>query len=342
MQQVSETEYLLFVGIDVAARTARVRWVKNTGECGDGFSIAQTPDSWMTLREELLALCTSATRIHVSLEATGSYYVKLAHFLYEHQMAVSVLNALRVKRFAEVYLQLDKTDDIDALTLAKFGAALRPPVWSPPPLIYEELFQRLVQRETLNRMLVQTVNRQKALEQRIFQVANVQERQEHFRKTLRQQIKAIDRELERVIIQDPIWAATAQRITSIPGVGIVTAVWLMMLTKNFTTCDSGEQLAAFVGLVPRRRQSGETLDSYRSVGHVGHDNIRQHLFVATMSALRYNPTIRVYYDRIKQRKGKHKLACVAATRKLIHIIFAIAKSDQPFRLNHTEYITHRQ
>jgi len=133
-----------------------------------------------------------------------------------------------------------------------------------------------------------------------------------------------------VLKQDPAWADTAKRITTIPGVGIATAAWLIMLTLNFTTCDSAKQLASFIGLMPHRRQSGTSLNTFVSIGHVGHDDVRHHLYIATMSCLRYNPLIKAYYDQVKARRKSHRLACVAAARKLIHMIWAIAKSDKSF------------
>jgi hypothetical protein len=103
-----------------------------------------------------------------------------------------------------------------------------------------------------------------------------------------------------------------------------------MLTNNFSACDSASQLAAFIGLVPYRRQSGTSLNTYLSIGHVGHDDVRHHLYSATLSALRYNPVIKAYYDQVKARRKSHRLATIAAARKLIHLIWAIAQSDQPF------------
>ena len=329
-----EHPYALLVGIDVAARNVRVRWITPTGSTGDGLTIPYSDDGLQRLKEHLLGLCPQPARVHITMETTGSLYLRLAHFLHAQGFAVSVVNALRIRRFADTFLQLDKTDDLDALTLARFGAALHPALWTPPSPVHEELFQRIVQRATLVRLHAQILNRRTALTFRIHQLDPVQQRQEELRKLLRRQIRAIEAELARVIAREPDWQATATRITSIPGVGLVTAAWLMMLTHNFTACDSPKQLAAFIGLVPRRRQSGESLNSYRSVGHVGHDDIRQHLFIVTLSCLRYNPRIRAYYDRIKQRRGKHKLACIAAAHKLLNLIWAVVKHQTPFDPNY--------
>jgi transposase len=328
----SQDRYVLLVGIDVAARAARVRTLTAEGEVmGDGLTIDQTPEGYQTLKAHLLALCNDPALIHITLEATGSLYVKLAHYLHAEGFAVRVVNALRIRRFAEVYLQLDKNDDLDALTLARFGAAIRPERWSPPGEVYEALFQLITQRVTLMHMHVQVVNRQKALTYRIRAEDSVASRLTELEQWLARHCRSIERrELSRVMKADQAWYATYERIKTIPGVGNLTAAWVIMLTHNFTKCSSAKELAAYVGLVPRIRQSGESLNTYRSVGHVGHDDFRQHLFSNTIVALHLNPVVRAYYDRIKARRGKHKIATIAAARKLLNLIWAVAKSDQPY------------
>jgi transposase len=277
-----------------------------------------------------LALCPQAGAIHVTLEACGSYYIHLAYFLYEQGFAVSVLNALYVRRFAEGERQLDKTDDLDALTLARYGLHKHPALWSPPPSIHEELFQRLMQRQSLVKLHTQAANRSQTWPYRIRAIQTVQLRHQALCTLLKRQIRAIERELQAVLAQEPTWAQNAAFITSIPGVGLVTAAWLLMLTTNFTTCTSPKQLAAFIGLVPRQRQSGTYLNTHRSIGHVGHDDIRQHLFIVTLACLRYNPVIRAYYDQVKARRHRHKLACIAATHKLLNLIWAVVHHQTYF------------
>jgi transposase len=321
---------LLFVGADVAAHTARIRWVTLTTESAQGFSIPLTAQGFTDLKARLLALLPRPEAIHVSLEACGSYHIRLAHFLHEQGFAVSVLNALCVRRFAEGERQLDKTDDLDALTLARYGLQKRPALWTPPPPIHEELFQRLMQRQTLVKLHAQAANRSQAWPYRIRAIEAVQLRHKALCTLLKRQIRSIERELQVILTQEPAWAQNAAFITSIPGVGLVTAAWLLMLTTNFTACTSPKQLAAFVDLVPRQRQSGTSLNTQRSIGHVGHDDIRQHLFIVTLACLRYNSVIRAYYDQVKTRRHRHKLACIAAIHKLLNLIWAVVHNQTYF------------
>jgi transposase len=278
----------------------------------------------------LLGLQPAPSGIHVTLEVTANYHIRLAHFLYAQGFAVSVINPIQARRYAQLFLQRDKTDALDALTLARMGSQVALKLWTPPPPIYEELHQRVLERAALVKMRVRILNRKNANQYRMAPVAQTEARANELLLLLKRHIGQIEREFEVVLKEDPAWAATAKRITTIPGVGIATAAWLIALTLNFTTCESANQLTAFIGLVPHRRQSGTTLDTHASIGHVGHHDVRHHIYIATMSALRYNPVIRAYYDRLKARGKRHRLACIAAARKLVHMIWAIAKSDTVF------------
>jgi transposase len=330
MNPSAPSDFVLQVGIDVSALKASVAWVTSDAQSEQAFEIPLTPVGMTGLCQRLLTLQPDRAAIHVTMEVTGNYHVHLAHFLHGQGFGVSVVNPIQARRYAEVFLQREKTDALDALTLARMGRHVELKLWTPPPPIYEELQQRVLQRATLVKMHALTVNRQKSRQYRITSVDAVDARSKELMLLLKRHIGQIEKEFEVVLKQDPEWAATAKRITTIPGVGIATATWLIMLTLNFTTCDSAKQLASFIGLVPHRRQSGTSLNTFVSIGHVGHDDVRHHLYVATMSALRYNPLIKAYYDQVKARRKSHRLACIAAARKLIHMIWAIAKSDSAF------------
>ena len=178
------------------------------------------------------------------------------------------------------------------------------------------------------------INKQKSRAYRVSALEPVDARSKELLLLLKRHIDQIEKEMDTILKQDSVWAATSKRIVTIPGVGITTAAWLMMLTRNFSTCETPDQLASFLGLVPHQRQSGTSLNTYTSIGHVGHDDVRQHLYSATMSCLRYNPFIRAYYDQVRAKRKGHRLACVAATRKLVTLIWAVAKGDKPFDLDY--------
>ena len=332
LAEITQSKFVLHVGIDISATKASVAWVMpaTKRESETAFESLLTPNGMAGLNQQILEIQQNAGAIHITMEATGNYHIRLAHFLYQKGYALSVINPVQARRFAEVFLQREKTDAIDALSLARMGDRVLLKLWTPPPPLYEELQQRIAQRAALVKMHAEERSRQKSREYRITSIVAVDTRSKELRLLLKRQIEEIEKEFEVVLKQDETWANCAKRIVSIPGVGIATATWLIMLTLNFTTCDSPEQLAAFIGLVPHRRQSGTGLNTFTSIGHVGHDDIRHHMYVVAMSCLHYNPIIKRYYDQVKIRRKSHRLCCIAAARKLIHMIWAIAKSDRPF------------
>ncbi len=250
MNELAPDLFLLHVGIDIASKKASVAWLTATGQVEPAFEIFQTATGMAGLRQRLLSVCPDVARIHVMMEVTANYHVHLAHFLHERGFQVSVVNPLQARRFVEVFLKREKTDAIDALMLAQMGQQMALRRWTPPPPLYEELQQRIIQRAALVKMHANTINRQKSRQHRIAEVEAVEVRSKELLLLLRRHIAQIEKEFASVLKQDPTWAATAKRITSIPGVGIATAAWLIMLTNNFAACDSASQLAAFIGLVP--------------------------------------------------------------------------------------------
>ena len=100
-------------------------------------------------------------------------------------------------------------------------------------------------------------------------ISSVKERRETLITHLNGEIRALDKELKAVLLEDPAWGQSAHRLMSIPGIGLIAAAWILVATLNFTTCDTPEQAASFAGLVPRQKQSGAS-DSPRHIGHAGH------------------------------------------------------------------------
>lgn len=146
---------------------------------------------------------------------------------------------------------------------------------------------------------------------------------------LNAEIRALDKELKAILLNDPAWGQSAHRLMSIPGIGLIAAAWILVATLNFTTCDTPEQAASFAGLVPRQKQSG-TIDSPRHIGHAGHARLRQVLYLSTVTALRFNPVIKRYYEKLIKRGKPGKVAVIACERKLLHIAWTCVVKERMF------------
>jgi transposase len=228
-------------------------------------------------------------------------------------------------------------DAIDAQTLAQLALLLQPAPWMPPPPIYEELEQRLAQRDALLLMRGQLRNQLHALVQGPVVVAQVRDRMEKLDQTITSQITEIEAELlalveaeEKPVGIDQEWMKTIVRLQTIPGIGLLTAMWLVVCTLNFTLCSSAEQAAAYAGLAPMPRQSGTSVQKRPCIGHTGNGRLRTALYLATLSAARYNPVIKRFYDRLRTQGKPAKVARCAAARKLLHLAFAVGTNQEDF------------
>jgi transposase len=324
------TDYTLFVGVDIAAETATVTWGTGIDRLSSPITLKQTPVAWQGLIDQLGALSPDPGGCLVVMEATGTYWMRMALYLHDAGLVVSVVNPIRSRYFARMRLQQSKTDAIDARLLAHLGMVMRPPVWVPPPAIYYELQQRLAYRDDLVAMRVQQRNRLHALLHQSTVIPSIQQRLETHIEQLNQQIKELDQEIDLLLNSPHDWTTSAMLLQTIPGIGANTAAWILTATLNFTACFAPEEATAFAGLAPHPRQSGTSLQSKRTIGHGGHRRLRQALYLATIPAIRFNPVIRTFYRRLVTQGKPKKVAICAAARKLLHIAWAVVTKQQSF------------
>jgi transposase len=286
------------------------------------------------MSEGLLAEEADPAQTLVVMEATGNFWMPLAWHLHRQGFAVSDINPAQAHYFAQAVLQRGKSDALDAQMLTRLAATLQPARWTPPPPLYEELRQRLTERDTLLDIRQQVRNQRYALSYNPHSVAAVEQRRQAQLTLLDQQLAQIEAEIEQLLGQPGPWAASAQRLLSIPGIGLMTAAWLLVATVNFSQAETVEQVTAYAGLAPRPRQSGTSLHGRTSIGHSGHARLRSALYMAVLSAVRFNPPIRSYYYRLLERGKVKKVALCAAARKLLHLAWTLVKKERMFDPNY--------
>jgi transposase len=322
--------YTLFVGVDIAATTAAVSIQRSGGHASRSFTIDQTPEGYSKLVHQLQATGHVPSSILVVMEATGSYWISLATHLVHEGFGVSVINPAQAHHFAKALLKRAKTDAIDAQTLAQLAMVLQPEPWTLPPPIYHALQQRLAQRDDLLNLRQQVDNQLHALRQHPEVIPEVRARMERLLATFEGQLTEVEAEITAALGHDSAWAAAAQRLQSITGVGWVTAAWTLVSTLNFSTCDTVEALTAYAGLAPMPRQSGTSVWHRPAIGHTGNARLRTAFYMATLSAVQHNPVIKTCYTRLRAAGKPEKVARCAAARKLLHLAWAVVKKDQPF------------
>jgi transposase len=271
----------------------------------------------------------------VVLEATGSYWVALAVTLHDAGYAVAVVNPAQLHSYAQSLPRRGKTDALDAQVCVRFAVERKPTPWTPPPAVYHELRQRLVARDGLLAMRQQARNQRHALEQWPVVVASVLTQLDGVIADLDQRLASLEQEIATVLA-DGAWAASAALLSTIPGIGLITSAWLLVSTLNFSLCATPEQAAAYAGLVPLQRESGTSVRGRAQLGHGGNGRLRTALYLASLSATRYNPAIKVFYDRLRAAGKPMKVARCAAARKLLHVAWAVVTKGQPFDAGHAQ------
>ncbi len=309
--------------------------VASTGVPSAPLTCDQTPQGYAALQQRLQRTAIPPTETLVALEATGTYWVALAVALHEAGYRVAVVNPRQAHHFAKAQLRRAKTDALDARDLAQFAAALQPTPWAPPPAVYHEVRQRLVARDGLLAMRTQARNQRHALLQWPVVVEAVRRHLDEVIADLDRRIAGLDGEIAAVLAESA-WAASLACLTSAPGIGLVTASWLLVGTLNFTLCAGPEALAAYAGLAPVPRESGRSVRSRPSIGHDGNARLRTALYMATLSATQHNPAIKAFYQRLRAAGKPLKVARCAAARKLLHQAWALGSKQQCFDPDHKQ------
>lgn len=178
------------------------------------------------------------------LEATSAYWVALAVALHEAGYRVAVINPRQAHHFFKARLRRAKTDALDARDLARLAEALRPMPWSPPPAVYHEVRQRLVARDGLLAMRTQARNQRHALLQWPVVVDGVRQHLDELIADLDRRVATLEAEIGATLAGSA-WAEPLACLTSAPGIGLVTASWLLVGTLNFALCSGPEALAAY-------------------------------------------------------------------------------------------------
>jgi transposase len=325
----------LDVGVDIAAATFTAAWLVPGSKPSAPVTLAQDAAGYATVRQRLQATGVAPEATRVVMEATSTYWIALAVALHEAGYRVSVINPAQAHYFAKAQLRRAKTDALDAQDLARLAGKLELTPWSPPPAVYHELRQRLLAREALLALRQQAANQRHALMQWPVVVASAQRQFDEVITDLDERSAAVEQEL-RLVLADGAWAESAAMLTSAPGIGVLTAAWLLVATVNFTLAPGPEALAAYAGLAPMPRQSGTSVHGRPSIGHAGNGHLRRALYMATLSAARYNPAIKPFYDRLRAAGKPAKVARCAAARKLLHLSWALVTKRQKFDPEHRQ------
>ena len=305
------------IGIDVAKqnfdlhslRTGQDRRMKNST---DGI-------------RKCVALCNKIGPELIVMEATGGYELALAATLQAEGFAVAVVNPRRIRDFARAAGQIAKTDKLDARIIAQFAATME-------PMPTEQINENTQKLKALVARRSQLVGLHTA-ESNLLEHADGKEIRRSIAavlKVIEAQLKTIDRQIKEHIDNTPRLRQRSEIFDSVPGIGPTTANMLVTELPELGRLNR-RQIAALIGVAPIARDSG-TFRGKRMTGG-GRKKIRSRLFMPTLVAVRHNPILKAYYNKLLSRGKCKMVALVAVMRKLICILNTMAKKNQEWSPN---------
>jgi transposase len=304
-----------FVGIDVAKaqldialRPTGERWAVTNDETGIAALVARLQAAQPTL---------------IVLEATGGYHRAVVAALAAAALPLVVMNPRQGRDFAKATGQLAKTDVLDARAVAHFAEAVRPAPRPLPDAQTEELRALLARRRQLIAMRTAEQNRLENAPRRLR--ADI----EAHIAWLNQRVATLDADLDTTLRASPVWRERETLYRSVPGMGPVCARTLMLDLPELGTL-SRQRLAALVGVAPFNRDSGTLRGTRTTWG--GRAHVRATLYMSTLVAVRYNPVLKRFYERLCTAGKAKKVALMACMRKLLTILNAMVKHHKPWQV----------
>jgi transposase len=303
----------VYIGIDVSGSALDVA-IHDTTE---HFRVDNEPVAIEQLVQRLIALSPTL----IVMEATGKLELAVLRALCEAGLPAVAVNPRQVRDFARATGSRAKTDRIDAFAIAHFAAVLKPVVRPLTDVQTEQLQALLLRRAQLIDMLVA----EKARLERAHAAAR-DSLNEHI-KWLKQQIKLADNDIDSFLRSSPAWRQKEDLLRSVPGIGPGAAATLIAFMPQLGSLNRRE-IAALTGVAPFNSDSGRHIGKRRIQG--GRAVVRRALYMACVPALRFNPTIRAFYDRLRKAGKPFKVAITACIRKLVVTLNAMARNATPW------------
>lgn len=303
-----------FVGIDVSKDTLVVHSIPD----GQALQVAYDDAGIEAMCRRLVALAPTL----IVLEATGGLEVRVATELAARGLPVAVVNPRQVRDYAKSTGELAKTDRLDAAMLSQFAKAVRPAVRPLKDSETRELDDLVTRRRQLIDMRVQETLRlgrtasklsQKSLKAHIV--------------WLDKRIGDIEDDMQRRLRASDVWRVKDDLLNSIPGIAAVTTTTMLAKCPELGQLNR-HAIAKLIGVAPLASDSGKHRGRRFVWG--GRAEVRAVLYMAAVSAMRYNPVIRAFAQRLKAAGKPGKVVVVACMRKLLIIMNAILKTQTPW------------
>ena len=303
-----------FVGIDMSKDWFDVAVLGQKGT-------KQLANTKKGIRDLVRWMCKFQPQLIV-VEATGGYEEALVLALFEAGLPVALVSPQRVRQYARARGRLAKTDPLDAHLLAEYGKAIQPRLFVGKSQERKQLSALVGRRNQLNVMLQAEKNRRRG------QTGAVRSSLEKVIACLETELQQMDQEIHALLQAHTDLQAQEKLLRSAKSIGPVTAATLLADLPELGQLDR-QAIAALVGVAPMNSDTGKKRGYRKTKG--GRPDVRRTLYMATLSGIRFNPILKPHYDQLRQRGKEKKVAITACMRKILTILNAMMRDQQPFR-----------
>jgi len=321
-------------GIDVASKELVVSLGKMNEETETGiYAYKVFPNNmkgFMGLVSWVEKQTISEYPLRFVMEATGVYHESLAYFLSGKGYAVSIVMPNKISNFFRTLEVKTVTDKSMSAAIAMFGLEKKLDDWIQPKKVFRELRQLTREREQLITERTILKNQLHAEQAEAWSGERTINRIKDRIKFVNAQLKEILTEITAAAKQDQELSQAVTIITTIPGIGLLTAAVVLAETNGFELIRSKKQLTSYAGLDVKEKESGTSVKGKPRISKRGNKHLRRSMHLPALAAIRYSERYKAIYARIVSRSGIKMKAAVAVQRKLLEMVYTIYKTNKPF------------
>ena len=318
-------------GIDVAQKEL----VVTLGRMLDDFSIElfsykvfKNNDSGVKLLVDWVNKLTDyEVPVRYVMEATGVYHQKLAYYLVDNGCEISIVLPNKISNYIRTLELKTITDKSCSQAIAQFGLERKLDKWAKPKSIYKELQQltrernQIVQERSVIKNQIHAEKTESEPNQKSL------ERMQARIRFLNSQEKEIKADITDIVSKDPDLKQVINNITTIPGVGELTAVIVLAETNGFELIRNKSQLSSYAGLDVKEKQSGTSVKGKPRISKKGNRNLRKSMHLPSLTAVKWDENFKNIYARLISKNGIKMKALVAVQRKILELIYILFKNE---------------
>jgi Transposase and inactivated derivatives len=322
--------YKIVVGVDVSKNSFTATVLYDNKK--ESFEVKSDPIEFERKIKPFLKKFKKSDML-IIMEHTGVYHLKLANYLYENNYQVAVVNPFSIRKFMEAKMTRVKTDKTDSYFIAEYGRTFFDgELYKPKPDVEKEIEVKLKILEDLQQQLTMLKNKRESLSH--VPMKRLKENLEYYDELIRKIEKSI-KELEKEIkeLTKKNFQEEYKLLKSIPGVSDRVIGVVIAMFGGFKRFKSVKEAASFAGLNPSPYESGTSVKKSGSIKKMGNPYARKILYMAALSAIRFNKYCRELYERLVSKGKAKKLALVAVAHKLLRQAYGVLKNRRPFDEN---------